>query len=162
MKRNLAIGIAVLLAIGTAAFFFLPVAHWDGGAVCTLDITVCDGDGKPLPEATIVLKYADFSEDQTKNQDLSNRPIAHGSTDSNGKCSIAHGFPAGGTIRAFVRTGQIGFNAINIRAEHEEFYPSEIAVSQFAGSHRSIRANRTIPVSMKLVQQPLSPTVDNH
>jgi hypothetical protein len=38
----------LFVILGAATFLFFPVVHWDGGAVCELNITVCDAVGKPL------------------------------------------------------------------------------------------------------------------
>lgn len=128
------------------------IGAWDGAAVCSLAITVFDEHNRPLKDTTVTLKFADFTGGLTKNQNLSNYHISTTNTDENGKCIIIHHFPAGGETYPFYRSGEIGFDAINVKAEHAGFASNEIAVKQFAGEHRNIHASRTITIPIKLTQ----------
>jgi hypothetical protein len=96
MRKAVPIFLGIALLLAGIAFFALPRIGWSGAAVCTLDIVVKDAQGNPIPNTTVILKYADFSGDRTKNRDLSNYHITRNTTDRNGHSMITHAFPAGG------------------------------------------------------------------
>lgn len=154
MRKALAISFGIALLAAGIALFAFPRIEWDGAAVCTLDILVRDAQGNPIPNTTLILKYADFTGDRMKNQELSNYPIARITADPKGHGVITHAFPSGGSSWFLFRTGSIGFDDFNILAEHDGYLSTEIAVSSFAGSRRNIRASRTIQIELKLTQEP--------
>lgn len=132
--------------------------HWDGGAPCTFEISVLDRGNKPVKNATVVLKYANFSGDLSRNQDLSDHILVTAKTDSDGNCEITHPFGAGGKRCGLYKTGSISFSGKNIKITHGNFQSVEVPISQFTGEHCSTRHSRNFPIKIELTQSPLSPS----